>query len=121
WAFFDAQESDPLVPLFRRRRDLRRLHRRTRITSGHALSARISTGQRRSFRRLRARALANVDLVSPRVEHDDQELGRRIDLRAADCRHMRLAVAKMNLSTATFGQLLVPVDDFERCVAFYRD
>src|SRR6185295_7261279 len=121
WAFFDAQESDPLVPLLRRRRDLRRLHRRTRITSGRALSARISTGRRRSFRRLRARALANVDLVSPRVEHDDQELGRRIDLRAADCRHIRLAVAKMNLSTATVGQLLVPVDDFERGVAFYRD
>jgi methylmalonyl-CoA/ethylmalonyl-CoA epimerase len=27
----------------------------------------------------------------------------------------------MNLSTATVGQLLVPVDDFERGVAFYRD
>ena len=27
----------------------------------------------------------------------------------------------MNLSSATVGQLLVPVDDFERGVAFYRD
>ena len=27
----------------------------------------------------------------------------------------------MNLSDATIGQLLVPVDDFERGVAFYRD
>ena len=27
----------------------------------------------------------------------------------------------MNLSTATVGQLMVPVDDFERGVAFYRD
>jgi methylmalonyl-CoA/ethylmalonyl-CoA epimerase len=27
----------------------------------------------------------------------------------------------MNLSTATVGQLLIPVDDFERGVAFYRD
>src|SRR5512141_333891 len=27
----------------------------------------------------------------------------------------------MNLSNATIGQLLVPVDDFERGVAFYRD
>lgn len=27
----------------------------------------------------------------------------------------------MNLSTATIGQLLVPVDDLERGVAFYRD
>jgi methylmalonyl-CoA/ethylmalonyl-CoA epimerase len=27
----------------------------------------------------------------------------------------------MNLSTATIGQLLVPIDDFERGVAFYRD
>jgi methylmalonyl-CoA/ethylmalonyl-CoA epimerase len=27
----------------------------------------------------------------------------------------------MNLSTATVGQLLVPVDDFERGIAFYRD
>jgi methylmalonyl-CoA/ethylmalonyl-CoA epimerase len=27
----------------------------------------------------------------------------------------------MNLSTATIGQLLVPVDDFERGIAFYRD
>jgi methylmalonyl-CoA/ethylmalonyl-CoA epimerase len=27
----------------------------------------------------------------------------------------------MNLSDATIGQLLVPVDDYERGVAFYRD
>ncbi len=27
----------------------------------------------------------------------------------------------MNLSDATVGQLLIPVDDFERGVAFYRD
>ncbi|MEO8565049.1 MAG: hypothetical protein ABI541_01595 [Betaproteobacteria bacterium] len=27
----------------------------------------------------------------------------------------------MNLSNATVGQLLVPVDDFERSVAFHRD
>jgi predicted enzyme related to lactoylglutathione lyase len=27
----------------------------------------------------------------------------------------------MNLSDATVGQLLVPIDDFERGVAFYRD
>ena len=27
----------------------------------------------------------------------------------------------MNLSNATVGQLLVPIDDFERGVAFYRD
>ena len=27
----------------------------------------------------------------------------------------------MNLADATIGQLLVPVDDFERGVAFYRD
>lgn len=27
----------------------------------------------------------------------------------------------MNLSNATIGQLLVPVDDFERGMAFYRD
>jgi predicted enzyme related to lactoylglutathione lyase len=27
----------------------------------------------------------------------------------------------MNLSTATVGQILVPVDDFERGIAFYRD
>ena len=27
----------------------------------------------------------------------------------------------MNLSDATLGQLLIPVDDFERGVAFYRD
>jgi len=28
---------------------------------------------------------------------------------------------EMNLSDATVGQLLIPVDDFERGVAFYRD
>ena len=27
----------------------------------------------------------------------------------------------MNLSDATVGQLLIPVDDFERGIAFYRD
>ena len=27
----------------------------------------------------------------------------------------------MNLSDATVGQLLIPIDDFERGVAFYRD
>jgi methylmalonyl-CoA/ethylmalonyl-CoA epimerase len=27
----------------------------------------------------------------------------------------------MNLSDATIGQLLIPVDNFERGVAFYRD
>jgi len=27
----------------------------------------------------------------------------------------------MNLSDATIGQLMIPVDDFERGVAFYRD
>jgi methylmalonyl-CoA/ethylmalonyl-CoA epimerase len=27
----------------------------------------------------------------------------------------------MNLSDSTVGQLLIPVDDFERGVAFYRD
>jgi methylmalonyl-CoA/ethylmalonyl-CoA epimerase len=27
----------------------------------------------------------------------------------------------MNLSNATIGQLLVPIDDFERGIAFYRD
>jgi methylmalonyl-CoA/ethylmalonyl-CoA epimerase len=27
----------------------------------------------------------------------------------------------MNLSTATISQLFVPVDDFERGTAFYRD
>ena len=28
---------------------------------------------------------------------------------------------QMNLSDATVGQLLIPVDDFERGIAFYRD
>jgi methylmalonyl-CoA/ethylmalonyl-CoA epimerase len=28
---------------------------------------------------------------------------------------------EMNLANATVGQLLIPVDDFEKGVAFYRD
>ena len=92
-ALLDAQEPDPLVPLLRRRRALRCLHRRTLFAARRALPARLSTGRRRSVRRLCARAMADVDLVSPRLEHDDQELGRRIDLRAADRGHVRLALA----------------------------
>ena len=46
-------------------------------------------------RRVRTRALANVDLVSPRVEHDHKDIDRWIDLRAADRRNFRLAVAAL--------------------------
>ena len=48
-----------------------------------------------AFIGLRARAVADVDLVSPRLEHDDQGDRRRSDLRAAHRRHIRVAVAAL--------------------------
>ena len=40
-------------------------------------------------------ALADVDLVPSRLEHDDQGDGGRVDLRAPDRGHVRLAVAAL--------------------------
>src|SRR5258707_326032 len=47
----------------------------------------------RGLRRLRAGAVADVDLVPPLLGHDDQDHHRRVDLRGADGRCFRLAVA----------------------------
>ena len=49
-------------------------------------------GADRVHRLLRG-ALADVDLVSPRLDDDDQIDGRRSDLCVAYCRRVRLAVA----------------------------
>ena len=45
--------------------------------------------------RLRGRLVADVDLVPPRVEHDDQGDGGRCHLRRAHRRHVRLALAAL--------------------------
>jgi hypothetical protein len=94
----------PLVHLLPRRRLIRGVCRLTRIGSRGLLSARVPARRRHRVHRLCASALADVDLVSPRVEHDDQGDRRRIDLRNADRRHVRLAVAALKQRGCTHVQ-----------------
>ena len=52
--------------------------------------------------------MADVDLVPPRLEHDGEDDGGRVDLRAPDGGHVRVAVAAIGRKylAATMGLLL---------------
>jgi hypothetical protein len=90
---FDGQESQPLVYLLRSCRDLRRLHCGARAGRRCAVPERLPLRRRHCVRRILNRSLADVDLVLPRLEHDDQVYSGRADLRAPHGRHIRMAVA----------------------------
>jgi len=63
-----------------------------------ALPSRIPARRHHGVHRVRGSAVADVDLVPPRVGHHDQVDGRRIGLRAPHRGHLRLAVAALRLA-----------------------
>src|SRR5438128_1240628 len=98
-----------MVPLLRRGRPLRRLRRRARAAPRRAVPPGLPLRRRDRLRRIRARAVADVDLVPPRLEYDGQGDGGRLDLRAADGGDLRMAVAAMKigiLGSGVVGQAL---------------
>src|SRR2546428_3575062 len=99
----DAAEPHPLVPLCRGGRRVRRVRCRARAAFRRRVRAGVPFCGRHRVRRLRGRPVADVDLVPPRVDHDDQGERRRSDLRAADGGRVRLAVAAMR------GRVAAPV------------
>ena len=98
WPVRDGQESRTLVSLLRCCWNLRGVCRRNRVARRRALPSRFPV--RRCYRvyRILGGSVADVDLVSARLAPDDQSDGGRVDLRVADRRHIRLAVAAIDRS-----------------------
>src|SRR6476620_10577427 len=79
----DGPQSRVVVRLSDRRGDIRRVRRRPGAAGGHTLPGGVPIRRDDRVRGLRARAVADVDLVSPIVGNDDPVDDRRIDLRVA--------------------------------------
>src|SRR5215470_6179685 len=99
WLHVHGQEPDTLVHLYGCGELLRRVRRRSRAASAFGLPRGVPLCRCCRISYLRRSALADVDLVSPRLERNHQSHHRRLDLRRPHCGNFWLALASVALTT----------------------
>src|SRR5215471_14401724 len=95
WLHVHGQEPDTLVHLYGCGELLRRVRRRSRAASAFGLPRGVSLCRCCRISYLRGSALADVDLVSPRLERNHQSHYRRPDLRLPHRRNVWMVVASI--------------------------
>src|SRR5215469_12855415 len=93
-----GQEPDTVVHLYGGGELLRRVRRRSRAASAFGLPRGVPLCRCCRISYLRRSALADVDLVSPRLERNHQGNDRRPDLRRPHRRNVWMALASVDLS-----------------------
>ena len=93
----DGAQPRDVVRLLRRRRHLRGVHHGAGAAARRAVRAGVPVRGRDGVQRLHGGVVADVDLVPPRVDDDDQGDDRRVDLRMSHSRRIRLALAGAGL------------------------
>jgi hypothetical protein len=94
----DGPEPDPLVPVLRRCQPVRFVRRRKRAASRRITPWGLPFRRIDGIHRLFVRALADVDLVSPRLELNHQGDRGRAHLRAPHGIHVCMAVAAVGFA-----------------------
>src|ERR1700682_408167 len=97
WTAGDGEISGAVVPLLRIDRGLCRLPDRTHSEPRHSVPKRVPCGRCDGLPGIRCRTDPRLDLERPVVERDLKARLRRPDLWPAHCRHVRLALAEVNL------------------------
>src|SRR5262249_28445189 len=100
-------ESCPLVYLFCHRQSFRRVCRRARVSRRRTIPSRLPARRSQRVPRVFGSALADVNLVPPLLEHDNQSDGGWVDLRAPDSRRIRMALAAIGRSASPNKHLLL--------------
>src|SRR5262249_12413444 len=97
----------PLVPLFCNRQPFRRVCRGSRVAHRRTIPSCLPVRRSHRVPWIRGRALADVDLVSPLMDYDDQGDGGRVDLRAPDSGNVRMALAAVGRAASPNKRLLL--------------